>query len=375
MRVLVISNMYPSRREPVYGTFVRDQVAQLRGMGVEVDLAVNTNRRTGLPHVPLKYARLAALGLRRAAARRHDVVHAHYLLPTGAIAAAVARARRSALVVTCHGSDVLLGDRSTWLRRAATATLRSADAVIAVSERARSDLAARYGIEPDGIHVIDMGVDAARFAVDAATREATRARLSDGGGPLVICVAHLVARKNVVSAVEALALMERGQLVLVGDGPERGYLERRSSELGVRDRVRFLGAVRPEEVPALLAASDAFVLPSLYEGRPIALLEAMAAGLPVVASPVGGIPEIVDEGTNGLLVDARDAAGLARALERATGPEASRFSAAARATAAAHDIRESARRVVAVYEAVAPGGRTAAMDGRDQAGTGAPVTD
>jgi glycosyltransferase involved in cell wall biosynthesis len=127
---------------------------------------------------------------------------------------------------------------------------------------------------------------------------------------------RLTAQKALGDLLEALAALPRGRLLLLGDGPERGALERRAQELGLSDRVDFLGGGSREDVLRLFAAVDAAVLSSAWENFPHTVVEALAVGTPVVATAVGGVPEIVEDGVNGLLVPPRAPAALAAALRR-----------------------------------------------------------
>jgi glycosyltransferase involved in cell wall biosynthesis len=142
-----------------------------------------------------------------------------------------------------------------------------------------------------------------------------RAR-DDRARPLLVAVGRLKAPKDFVTLVRALALLRPGSFdaLIVGEGPDRPALEDEVRRLGLEDRVRFVG--ERHDVPDLLAAADAFVLSSFSEGLPVSVLEAMAAELPVVASRVGGMPELVLDGVTGLLVEPGDPDELAAALDR-----------------------------------------------------------
>jgi glycosyltransferase involved in cell wall biosynthesis len=192
---------------------------------------------------------------------------------------------------------------------------RNATHVTAVSETVAETVAA-MGVPRRRITVIPNGVDAARF--DRATAE--RAALGvNGSAPVLGSVGCLASRKDYGTLLEAVAILSPRHpglvLVLVGDGPDRETLERRAAELGVASRVRFLGE-RPD-VERLLPAMDVFVLSSREEGIPNALLEAMAAGRPAVATAVGGTVEVLEHGETGWLVPARAPEALAAALEDA----------------------------------------------------------
>ncbi|MGH2598497.1 MAG: glycosyltransferase, partial [Dehalococcoidia bacterium] len=135
-----------------------------------------------------------------------------------------------------------------------------------------------------------------------------------------LCLGRLVERKAQGLLLEAIASVANEgieiEVTLAGDGPERGRLERRAAELGIEDQVRFTGVVGQDEALTLYRECDIFCLPSRSEGLPAVLIEAMACGIPVVATRIDAVPELVEDGVSGLLVPPRDATGLASALRR-----------------------------------------------------------
>jgi glycogen(starch) synthase len=164
-------------------------------------------------------------------------------------------------------------------------------------------------------------------------------------------VGRLAPQKDPVALVRATALMEHdAELVLVGDGPLRGEVERAARELGVNERVRLVGGVHRSHVASHLATADIFALPSTYEELGTAIVEAMAAGLPVVATHTGGIPTLVRDDA-GVLVPPGDPQQLARALDRLIGDAdlARRLGEGGRRTAAGYRWDVLARRVHTVY--------------------------
>ncbi len=177
---------------------------------------------------------------------------------------------------------------------------------IAVSRHIAFRLHDRFGVPEDRIVVI-------RNAVEPPARVTTDTRLrteiaGDAQTPLALTVARLDEQKGIAHLIDAAALVPGVVFAIAGDGPDRAALEGRAAERGVSSRVRFLGHRR--DVPALLAIADLFVLPSLYEGFPLSVLEAMAAGVPVVATAVGGTDELVS-GATGTLVPPADPRALA----------------------------------------------------------------
>lgn len=280
------------------------------------------------PELPF---RLAAL-LRR---RRAEVVHTHNHRPL-VYAGAAASLARVPSIHTRHGQLTGVSSRQLKLVRWAS---RLTHDFVCVSE----DAAARskeQGLAPGRIACIPNGIDTRRFAF----------RGGNDAGPAVL-VARLSPEKDIATLLRAAALVQREdptfRLDIAGDGPCRPELETLARQLDPQGRLRFLGAVRG--IPDLLAQARFFVLSSLSEGISLTLLEAMASGLAVAATRVGGNPEVVDEGTTGLLVPAGNPHALAGALARlhADGDLRRRFGAAGRQRV---EERFDIRRMVARYE-------------------------
>lgn len=242
---------------------------------------------------------------------RPDVIHGYLFGPNLFAALAGRLAGVRTIVVSKRNVDAFETRRQVAVQRLAH---RLATHVVAVSA-AVAESAVALGVPRSRVTVIPNGVDVDRFATalpDPAFR-------GGNGVPLVGSVGCLAARKDYGTLLEALALLSRRgtafRLVLVGDGKQRGELERRAAELGLAERVQFLGE-RPD-VERLLPSMDVFVLSSREEGIPNALLEAMAAARPAVATAVGGTPEVLVDGRTGWLVPSRDPAALAAALGEA----------------------------------------------------------
>jgi glycosyltransferase involved in cell wall biosynthesis len=318
--------MYPGPSDPDLGVFVRGVEEALVARGHVVERAVLDRRGRG-KH---KYLVLSAATLRSARRFRPDVVYAHFLVPTGFIAALAGRAP---LVVTAHGRDVR---NIGWLPGLGAATryvVRRAAAVIAVSDYLRRELETKIPAARGKTEVIDSGVDLQRFVVEPAP----------DGGPRYLCIGSLIERKNVLRLAAAFARLDRGTLAFVGDGPLRAQLEGRAG-------VELVGRVPHEQIPAQIAASHVVCQPSLIEPFGQALLEAMACGRTVVATRIGGPPEFVPPDA-GVLVDPADEAALAAALQ--TAAELPCPNAAARTAAEAHDVRLQAEKVERVLERAA----------------------
>jgi glycosyltransferase involved in cell wall biosynthesis len=288
-------------------------------------------------------APLAALGLRarlgeRLRARPYDLVHAHWLVPNAALVTDIVAAHGVPLVVSLHGSDVFLAERSWPARALARAALARAGAVTACSGDLRQRALA-LGARAERTRTVPYGVDAAAFAPTADAGAARRRLGVADGAFFVLALGRLVEKKGFADLVEAAAQVPGLQVVIAGEGDLRQDLE--ALARARRAPVSFPGSLEREALARALAAADAVVVPSVVDragnvdGLPNALLEALAAARPVVATRAAGIPDVVEDEANGLLVPARDPKALAGALARLVRePETrARLSAAARATA------------------------------------------
>lgn len=281
-----------------------------------------------------------------------DVVHVHYAIPH-ALAALLARdvlaPRRLPVVTTLHGTDITIVGQDRAYAPMTKHAIKSSDAVTAVSAWLAAETDRVFGaLRP--VEVIPNFVDGDRF-VPRADGQRRRA-YAKSGEALLIHVSNFRPVKRSVATVEVLAAVVKRRpavLLMVGDGPEKAACEARARELGVRDRVRFVGA--QAEVEALLPLADLFLLPSEFESFGLAALESMACGTPAVAFAAGGLPEVITDGVDGRLLPPHDDRGMADAvLELLESPERlAAFGAAARATALA---RFTPAQVVPRYEAV-----------------------
>jgi glycosyltransferase involved in cell wall biosynthesis len=322
-------------------------------------LGVSTWSVPPLPHGTRGTLRIPSFS-RALRQRRPAVFHAYLTWPLGAknaLLAAVA-ARLPALLVTVQLYMDVPVTRPMLLQQRLIAT--GVDRFLPVSDHNARRLEALLRWPRRKIEVIRNAIDPAPFTrhPDLALR-----RELAGKRPLVLAVARLDPQKGHRHLLEAAREVPQAVFALAGDGPERAELENLAARLGIRDRVRFLGD--RSDIPDLLAACDVFVLPSLYEGLPISVLEAMAAERPVVATAIGGTDEVVTDGVSGLLVPPADPDAIASALRRLLGDDGlrARLASAGRARATTEfSADRMVRRVTELYEQL--GDPQACADGK-----------
>jgi glycosyltransferase involved in cell wall biosynthesis len=284
--------------------------AALEGRGIPVERVTEVDSRWDVRGLLSTWRRL-----RRAAPR---LLHVHHVWPAADryLAELATLAGVPHLVVTEHITGTSHGAAQRTLKRR---ELRHAAAVTAVCGAVAETLVRDYGVDRQRIRIVTNGTEPPDE--DAEWPEARDLRTLFGATPLRplwVCAARLEQQKGQDVLIEAAALVHRRglefTLALAGEGSLRATLEAQAARLGIGARVRFLGQV--EAIGPLLLAADAVAIPSRWEGLPLTLLEALVRGRPVVASAVGGIPELVEDGKTGRLVPADDAEALAEALEQ-----------------------------------------------------------
>ena len=299
------------------------------------------------PGFDLSWILRFARALRR---ERIDVLHSHeFAMNTfGATAALLARIPT---VSTIHGPH-WVADRP---RRAFAYRMlrRFGVPIVAVSEHLAGFLVGGLRLPRARVEIVHNGIPPPRpapHADAAARRAAARAALGIPPGlPLVVAVGNLYAVKDHATLLRALARLPDARVAIAGRGEQEASLRRLAAELGLCERVHLLGL--RDDVETVLAAADLFVQPSRSEGLPLAVLEAMASGLPVVATRVGGIPEAVADGETGLLVPPGDPAALATALARVLDAEdrGAAMGRAGRERAAEFSVARMADRYQQIY--------------------------
>jgi glycosyltransferase involved in cell wall biosynthesis len=305
----------------------------LRGQSESDSTTVQDLKRSEIPHRSLGMmgffdVRVVPRLIRLMWAYRPDIVHTHAFRADFWVGIAANLAKVPILVSSIRGNewDLFRADYPFVVSEVAVVASRlatsRADLLIAVSEGVRDHLLSVQGISPTRVRVIRNGADLERLAQPRHHPSIIRKELNvPPDAVLVGALAVLKPRKGLSYLIEAArAVVSRSpdvHFLLAGDGPERGQIERQIDRLGLGGRVRVLG-FRSDPV-ALLDALDIYVLPSLFEGFPRSILEAMALGKPVVATDIGGSREAVGHGVSGLIVPPKDSQALAEAIHRLVG--------------------------------------------------------
>ena len=368
MKVAVVAEYYPRRRDPVLGVWAHRQALAAREAGADVRVlilerpvppAASLRRPWKLPGaladiarqpardeldgIEVRYVRFvagergrtyatwherAAAPLASALAELHDewpfeLLHAHYALPAGGAALPFTRERNLPLVISVHGGDVLGPLLQTDTARAAvSATLASAAAVICNSRTTLARVAALVG-SGERLRVVYLGANAPLNPPPKRER------------PTVATLGHVIERKRHADVLEAVQSMDEVEWLVIGDGPELPMLRRAANRLRLTDRIEFAGQLSPDAALRELATAHVMALPSEDEAFGVAYVEALACGVPAIGcSTEGGPAEIASLGPGMLLVPPRDPAALADAIQAAIAdPE---LPALARRTAAEH---------------------------------------
>jgi glycosyltransferase involved in cell wall biosynthesis len=351
VKVAVVAEYYPRRRDPVLGIWAHRQALAARDAGADVKVLVlerpvpsaaavrrpwrlpgalarlaRQPARDELDGIDVRYVRFvagdrdrtyatwhekAAEPLGKALAELHDewpfeLIHAHYALPAGGAALPFARERGLPVVISVHGGDVLgpllQGDEA----RATVASVLEDGSEILCNSRATFARVAGLIRNDERLRVVHLGADA------PAEPGPKRARTT------VATLGHVVSRKRHIDVLEAIALLDDVDWLVIGDGPELPGLQRRAAELGIEDRVHLAGQLAPDEALRELATTHVMALPSEDEAFGVAYVEALACGVPAIGcADEGGPEEISALGGGMLLVPPRDPGALAATIAAA----------------------------------------------------------
>ena len=312
-RIAYVLNIFPKVSE----TFIAGELAELRRRGVELRILSLLPPRDQIEHDIIRRAELNRLveydvAKFADAVRKFkpDLLHAHFAREATEKARELSAQTGVPFTFTAHGYDIHRKPPPDFHERA-----MAARAVVTVSQTNADYIQQTFNVPREHLHLIPCGVDTERFC-PASLERILRP-------PVILCVARFVAVKNLGLLLDACAVLrERGmtfRCVMIGDGPVRSELEAKRASLKLETIVEMPGAAGQEDVLQWWQRATAGALSSDNEGMPVCLMEAAACGVPVVATRVGGVPELVREGETGLLVPPGDAGALASALERILG--------------------------------------------------------
>jgi len=351
IKVITVTPFYPSEVHPYSGIFVESQIINLSKNGIKANIYYCVPRvPLPLSFIKLKWKELGKfekcyerngicinvlryiafpknIGMAVSAAdiyiqlkkilikENPDLIHAHFAIPTGFAACKAAEVTNTPVVTTIHGSDI---NYYPYIYRGAYRekiryTLRKSNIVLSVSHHL---MRAALLIEPSANIVVNrIGVNLNEFKPFSEKREAVNKQIK------ILYVGNLIRPKGVYELLDAFnAVCKRLsgvqlKLIFVGDGTERRELFNKSAAFGISDRVAFLGAQDHNRISMIINEADILVLPSYREGLGQAVLEGAACGKPIIASNVGGIPEIIQDGVNGILVSPGSVNELISAIE------------------------------------------------------------
>lgn len=352
MRILTFSTLYPNAARPNHGGFVETRLRHLIDNGnVEARVIApipwfpSGNSRYGqyskFAHAPAKetrhgievihprYLSIPKVGMTAAplllatgalAAMRNllrtgynfDIIDAHYFYPDGVAAIMLGRRLGKPVVITARGTDINLLPQYALPRRMIVWAANCAAALVTVSAGLKIALT-HLGVDDRKIVVLRNGVDTKLFHPTDRATERAHLGLS---GTVLLMVGNLVPLKGHALVMQALAGVPEAQLLIIGEGIEEQSLKSLAVALKIEKRVRFLGAMPQQQLPPYYTAADVLVLASSREGWPNVLLESMACGTPVLASNVGGIPEIVKAPEAGVLMAERSPEGVRESLQQ-----------------------------------------------------------
>jgi glycosyltransferase involved in cell wall biosynthesis len=363
MKILMVTSSYPLFEGDGTAPFIEEIARSIAVRGHQVDMVLPAHPKLsridepGLRFFPFPYAPVPSLGVwgyaqsldadrglrwktlmalpfaalattgavrRRLVRESYDIVHAHWVVPGAVLSRKPAASARTPLVISLHGSDVFAAERNALVGSAARRAFRAAGAVTACSSDLR-DRAIALGARAETTGTVPYGVDADFFGshdpLSDEQRAAMRRRLGASSScTLVVAVGRLVEKKGFAHLIEAAGDAPELHVAIVGDGDLQSDLEARSR--ASRFPVTLAGRFSRSEIRDALRCADIVAVPSIVDssgnldGLPNALLEAMASGKAIVASRIAGIPDVVSDGVEGVLVPPKDAMSLRGALLR-----------------------------------------------------------
>jgi len=296
MRVLVVTNIYPHDSDKFSGTYVADQVASLGTLVSMNVVAKSSGSRWAVPSFLVRSAWHLIFD-------EYALIHAHYGFHSAFVPSILGKAP---LVVTFHGSDALIEPRRNRVYRFLQSWIvKRANHLIAVSEQIADVLQKSFDVPAGKITLLPCGVNIERFV--PRDKNQIRKKLGvDPDGKIVLYIGRFTAAKGVDVIKSCASQLNDITFLFIGQGPIQW------STLNCQ----FMGAMDHDQIPEWINVADALLLPSQSEGTPVVVLEALASGVPVICTPVGSCPQLIEEGKTGFLVPVGDSEGLTNAIRR-----------------------------------------------------------
>lgn len=315
--------MYPSENSPTFGIFVKNQVEALVKEGIQVDVLAITNASTKKQDVIRKYLSWLFRGIFLLfRGYQYQTVHAHYVFPSGLIGLFFKLVWKSKLVVTAHGGDIdKMAKKNRLIQKVTTFILKRSDFVIAVGQRLYQEIQDHYKVESKKLLLLSMGVNRNIFR-KVANKEKMKSKLKiNKSNPIILFVGNITRNKGLIDLIKAFALVKKqivqAELHIIGSAKNKPFVEELTSIIKEDSLVgiTFHEPKPQHEIAEWMNAADIFVLPSYIEGFGLVALEAMACGAPVVASNVGGLSYLLNNGS-GILIPPSNSSALSEGISQ-----------------------------------------------------------
>ncbi len=336
--LLLISSLYPTQDRPEVGSFVARRVGILRSRNIRVTVVAAKSYRSG---IAIRYGRMLLSSL--TAHGPFAGVETHALFPTGILGLVAAWLRRVPHVTYVHGSDVAISAQRSWLHRRIARIVARAASVVVVNSRYTASLVEGFGVTAV---IVSPGIDLAVFK-PGSRNEARRVTGLPDSARIALFVGRLSEDKGADVFAQALSLVDGWVAVMVGTG------ELESKIAADYPSILLKGRSAPDAVAVWLQSADVVVIPSRAEGLGLVAIEALACGIPVIASAVGGLVETVRHDQTGILVKPGDPRALADALVRLESAQVREaYATSAPASVAHHEINRATDEMAAVWASV-----------------------
>ncbi|MEK5214769.1 glycosyltransferase [Psychrobacillus sp. FSL H8-0487] len=359
-KIFVISNMYPTSNHLSYGIFVKNQVEALRKAGMDVEIGANTNPATGMKNALKKYTLWALKVMKKGIFQKKSIsiTHAHYVFPSGVFSLFLKKLFKIPYVVTAHGGDIeKMAKKNATIRKWTTTILQESAHIIAVGPTLAEQIEIDFQVPKDKITIMSMGVSREVFKIGDQSEARKLLKLSSDEF-LFSFVGNVIRQKGVEELLQAfqqvkLATNRKVKLAIIGSRRDTSFMEKIAPLLN--DDVLLIDPVKQADLVTWFQASDVFVLPSHIEGFGLVALEAIACGIPVIASDVGGLSSLLANDA-GHLVASQNASALKEEMLKSLESENYFNSKETEKILYKHDEKNIIKDLISIYETAVPEG-------------------